>query len=153
MKQLFKRYGILLICLSLIGVAGLLNGTMDTLQFHYGKSIFPKQVHEQLLGQPRQFWDPTISWKNKYKDWPHDPRPRFPGATTWAVMFTDAWHLLKALMHGCFHLAILIPLVYYYKFPRWIILAAVVPLNLFFGAAFTLMYGHILLDKDIPAAE
>ena len=143
-----KKYWILIICLSLVFAAGLFNGTMDTLHFHYGNSVFPTKQGDTYLGKDIQFWNPSISWMNKYKDWPSDRRPAFPGAITWAVAFTDGWHLLKYFMMSCYNLAIIIPIIYLYKFPRWIIFIAVVPLNLFFGAAFTIMYGYLLVKKN-----
>ena len=42
---------------SLVFVAGGFEGAMDGLQFHYDK--------------PNQFWNPDISWTNKYKN--NDP--------------------------------------------------------------------------------
>lgn len=143
--QKYRKYWILVACLGLIFLGGLVNGVMDTLQFHYSTSIFPQSENETFLWKGRQFWDPKESWKNKYKNWPEDPRPAFPGATTWLVSLTDAWHLLKTIMMLCYHLAIVLPLVYLYKFPRWVLLAAVIPLNLFFGLAFTIMYGYVLV--------
>jgi hypothetical protein len=138
-----KKYWIVFVCLGLIATAGLLNGAMDKLQFHYSKSVFPKG-DDTLLGLDEQYWNPAISWKNKYKDWPEDPRPAFPGAITWGVFLTDAWHLLKWLMLACYNLAILLPIVYLYRLPRWVMLVAVVPLNLFFGTAFTVTFTYLL---------
>jgi hypothetical protein len=38
------------------------------------------------------------SWRNKYKNRDPQQGPAFPGATTWLVWLTDAWHLVKFLM-------------------------------------------------------
>ena len=64
--------------------SGCSDGIMDTLQFHFSISRFSKFNHV--------FWNPAISWKNKYinKD-PKNGRRWIP------VIFTDAWHLFKAL--------------------------------------------------------
>jgi hypothetical protein len=148
MKKLWNKYWMLFTCLLLIFGAGALNGVMDTLQFRYGTSVFPKRQGETFLGKDRYFWDPDVSWKNKYKDWPSDQRPAFPGATTWAVAFTDAWHLAQSMMLLCFHFSIVLLLVYHYRFPRWLLLVAVVPLNWFFGLAFTIMFGKVLRDRN-----
>lgn len=139
----WKKYWIIFACLGLIATGGMLNGTMDKLQFHYNKSVFPKG-QEKLLWLGEEYWNPAISWKNKYKDWPSDPRPAFPGATTWLVSLTDAWHLLKTMMMACYHLAILLPIVYLYRLPRWVLLLGIIPLNLFFGTAFTVMFTYVL---------
>lgn len=86
----------LIICI-LIAAAGCCNATMDKLQFHYSTSIFPKKG-ETLLGKPHEWWNPDVSWRNKYKNYPEDKRPAFPGAMTALVFLTDAWHLFKFLM-------------------------------------------------------
>lgn len=147
MKEFIKKYRVALICATLIFAAGMLNGVMDTLQFHYAGSPFPKG-EETFLGQKEIYWNPSISWKNKYKDYPSDQRPKFFLSTTWLVSLTDAWHLLKTLMLFCFHGAILYSLIHYYKWPRWILFALVMPLNLFFGLAFTIMYAGVLTKKE-----
>ena len=83
---------IVIACSLLLLLAGLSNGIMDTLQFHYGKSLFPKVEGETLLGQDREFWDPQISWKNKYRDYDAgDKRPAFWLSTT-ALVFLPAGH-------------------------------------------------------------
>ena len=68
--------------------AVLCNVTMDEIQFHW----------ERLFGHwfpagKDQWWNPAISWKNKYKE-----------SYFWTVIFstilvftTDFWHLLKFL--------------------------------------------------------
>lgn len=60
----------------------------DTLQFHFYNSIFDKCNH--------QFWNPDVSWKNKYKDGEIGV-PKFWGSTTIFVWLTDAWHLFDML--------------------------------------------------------
>ena len=62
-------------------VAGLSEGVMDYLQFRYdGES---------------KFWNPELSWVNKWKD--RDPRKgeRFFLSSTALVFLTDGWHLMK----------------------------------------------------------
>ena len=68
---------------------------MDTLQFHYSQSVF-KKSENQL------FWNPDLSWENKYKrdgegSLIRPLTPKFFGSTTFLVFATDAWHLLKEL--------------------------------------------------------
>jgi hypothetical protein len=47
------------------------------------------------------FWNPKMSWRNKYKDIDGDGigdvfgGPRFPRSTTFFVAFTDGWHLIQ----------------------------------------------------------
>jgi hypothetical protein len=67
---------------SMIFLAGICEGVMDGLDHHYDK--------------PNQFWNPDISYTNKYKN--HDPKQgrAFPGSLTWLAWTTDGWHLMKA---------------------------------------------------------
>ena len=77
----------IIIILILFTFSGIFEAIMDKIQFHYNKSIFPKNS---------LFWNPELSWKNKYKD--DLKTPKFFGSTTFFVIFTDAWHLLKYIM-------------------------------------------------------
>ena len=69
--------------------AGLSEAVMDTLQFHFYKSPFAKYNN--------QFWNPQLSWRNKYKKGDPSLGPKFPGSTTIFVSLTDGWHLFKLL--------------------------------------------------------
>lgn len=142
---MIRKYWIALTCFALLCGAYAFNGVMDTLQFHYDTSIFPRAKDETFLWGDRQYWDPDLSWENKYKDWPLDPRPAFPGATTWLVGLTDGWHLAQTAMFSCFILAVLLPLIYLYRLPRWVILAGLVPVQLGGGLIFTIFYGYLLV--------
>lgn len=71
-------------------LSGVCEAIMDTLQFHYGNSVF-SNFKNQL------FWNPEISWKNKYKDSDPTKGEKFPFATTLLVGLTDSWHLFKLL--------------------------------------------------------
>ena len=72
-----------------IALASACKAIKDKLAFHFGKSVFSDL-------NP-QWWDPDISWMNKYKDWPDDPSPAFFLADTALVWLTDAWHLFDFL--------------------------------------------------------
>lgn len=65
---------------ALVFAAGLFEGAMDHLQFHYDR--------------PDQFWNPDISWRNKYRG--GDPANGKTFAGKYAVWATDGWHLMKA---------------------------------------------------------
>jgi len=81
------------ITLILITLSGIFNACMDVLKDHYPISWFKLLKHEQ-------FWDPDLSWTNKYK-WNDELKcwseEKFWGSSTIFVMFTDAWHLFKTL--------------------------------------------------------
>jgi len=71
-------------------LAGLSEAIMDTLQFHYSSSRF-YHLKNKL------FWNPEISWKNKYKNGDPTEGSKFPFSTNLLVGLTDAWHLFKLL--------------------------------------------------------
>jgi len=75
---------------------------MDTLQFHYKDSIF-KDFNPK-------WWNPKISWRNKYKNGDPEQGEAFYGSTTILVGLTDAWHMSKTFMLISFSLAITIGL-------------------------------------------
>lgn len=79
--------------LTLVVLAGIANAVMDKLQFHWHKSIFANEtVYEE------QFWNPAISWKNKYKQGLESYKyERFRFSTTALVFLTDAWHLFQMI--------------------------------------------------------
>lgn len=73
-----------------VAFASLCKAIKDTLAFHYGSSIF-KNLNAQ-------FWNPNISWLNKYADYPTDNSAAFFLSKTALVFLTDAWHLFDFLM-------------------------------------------------------
>jgi hypothetical protein len=93
----------LILCL----VLGIIDAAKDQITFRYKYSVF--------ANLNSQFWDPIVSWKNKYKlpleqyksKWYHfklfEPllTERFAYSTTAFIFITDAWHLLKALYIMC----------------------------------------------------
>lgn len=77
-------------------IAGAANGTGDVLQFWYSSSRFPQS------GPARQFWDPDLSWRNKWRTGPDGEliRPlqeKFWGSSRWFVGLTDGWHPTKSI--------------------------------------------------------
>lgn len=91
--------------LALIVLAGVCNGIMDTLAFHY-----PTQ---SILPQDSRFWNPEISWQNKYAADAEGVllkplRPKFTGSTTIFAWATDGWHLFKTLFQALQRLAVVL---------------------------------------------
>ncbi len=119
-----------MIALILFVLAGIAEAVMDTLQFHFNRSWFG------LLNAT--FWDPSISWKNKYKL--NDPAygPKFLGSTTIFVGLTDAWHLFKLLRNFFFFTGIFCIAYNYTDF--WSALQYVILARVVFGLAFTFLY-------------
>lgn len=76
-------------------VSGFADGSVEAVKWHY------HEVKAKHPGLNDQYWDPAISWKNKYKDWDAgDYRPAYPGAKTWAVAGTDFYHLGRAVQRS-----------------------------------------------------
>ena len=75
-----------LIGILLISIAAISEAIMDKTQFHYHRSIFRYWKYQQ-------FFDPAISWKNKWKNQDAREGERFSFSSTILVAFTDAWHL------------------------------------------------------------
>lgn len=63
----------------LVFVSGAFEGSMDFLDFYYDK--------------PNQFWNPDISWTNKYKNRDVAQGKTFAGK--YMVWTTDGWHMMK----------------------------------------------------------
>ncbi|HEX7847191.1 MAG TPA: hypothetical protein VF476_15430 [Chitinophagaceae bacterium] len=71
----------------LVFIAGASKGFNETLQFHW--SYFRKKFPN---ANPLWF-NPAVSWKNKYKNHDRSQGPRFPLSTSVFVAFTDQYHL------------------------------------------------------------
>ena len=70
--------------------SGVCEGVMDGLQFYYDKD--------------NQFWNPDISWVNKYKG--RDPQNGLSFRGRFFVWTTDGWHLVKGIRNTSGTLAI-----------------------------------------------
>jgi hypothetical protein len=123
-------------------IAGMFNAIMDTLSFHYNKSIFLKYPKYE------QFLNPQKSWLNKYKNNDPDLGPKFFGSMTFLVWTTDLWHLAKMIMV----VSIVIGTVFYtpiiitgYMF--WDLLINLGLVYLSFSLSFSLFWDRILKIK------
>lgn len=72
---------------SLVFVGGAAKGFNETLQFNY--KIFEKT----FPGANEQWFDPKVSWRNKYEGGNPDNGPKSFLSTSVLVMFTDQYHL------------------------------------------------------------
>jgi hypothetical protein len=118
------------------GISGLCEAIMDKLQFHFESSVF-------YYFKKKYFWDPKISWYNKYKNKDPLAGPRFPGSTTLFVGVTDAWHFFKLLRNLFIVIGVFILLYAIVGF--LLALIYVVVARVVFGLVFTLFY-NILGD-------
>lgn len=72
-------------------VSGMLDGTIESISYHYDNG-FKKRFHNIN----NQFWDPSVSWQNKYKNGNSLMGPKFAGSTNMFVCTTDGYHMLRA---------------------------------------------------------
>ncbi|MBE0538401.1 MAG: hypothetical protein IH620_01710 [Ignavibacterium sp.] len=79
-----------------LSLAALSNAGMDTLTHHYSYSFAAEYKWD------RQFWDPAISWKNKYIEGDPAKQKVQMSLLIFSInkpsFLTDGWHLLKAIM-------------------------------------------------------
>jgi hypothetical protein len=128
----------LIIGIILVSIAGASKAIMDNLQFHFNRSIFNQLKYNQ------KFWNPTLSWENKYKEGSMT-EPKFFGSTTYFVFTTDAWHLFQMLMLLCLFIGIAITSFYSGSFIFMVIKISI--LRLFFGFSFTLFFDKYLIKS------
>lgn len=85
-----KKWKEYLVTGSSVFVSGMLDGTIETISYHYETGFKPRfpNINDK-------FWNPALSWKNKYKDGNPALGPKFMGSTTLFVSTTDAYHLLR----------------------------------------------------------
>jgi len=79
---------------SLTFVSGMSDGLNQALQFRYSgfKRVFPKARD--------QWYDPSISWRNKYKDGDPSKGAKFFGSTSFLVGTTDAYHATRTVSNS-----------------------------------------------------
>lgn len=133
----------LLILIIVLIISAIGKAVMDVVRFHFGRSIFKRYTGSY-------FFDPTLSWLNKYRDRNPTLGERFSGSTTVFVFITDLWHLAQFIfLRSIFAVVVLFcasggvtlfggSLVWL----DWII--AYVGLSAIFGGVFWLFYNKIL---------
>ena len=80
---------LLLLSMFLFVIAGAFEGTAEALKFHTTKFF------ERFKKANKQFWDPSLSWYNKYKNGDPAQGPKFPFSTSGLVFLTDGYHLVR----------------------------------------------------------
>lgn len=114
--------------------AAFLNANMDSLAHHYSDSFAFRYDLD------KQFWDPAVSWKNKYIDF----NPAF-GKIKIKLIFididkpiflTDGWHLLKAIML----LSIFLSSAVWFPVKFWLKLLLLIALAALWWIVFELTY-------------
>jgi len=72
-------------------ISGAAKGMSDVLMFHYGNF---QHIHP---GADSQFWNPAISWRNKWKNGDPAQGEAFPFSSTVFCPFLDGWHASNGL--------------------------------------------------------
>ena len=81
-------------------------GIMDELAHHY------KSIKIPFIKNNPQFWDKSISWKNKWIIEYNKSllivtsKEKFWGSSRWFVFLTDGWHLVQFISYQLLALAI-----------------------------------------------
>ena len=90
-QNILQKY---IVSSTLLFAGGCSDGMAETMKFRYPefKKVFPNSND--------QFWDPSISWENKYKDNNPDQGPKFFGSTTIFVGVTDSYHMTRTLRNS-----------------------------------------------------
>ena len=128
----------MILSLLLIFLAGLCKALSDTISFKFGISKFSNL--------PYSYWNPVISWKNKYKNGDKKQGEKFLFSTTALCFTTDAWHLFNFLQYSFFTLAILtFPDFNFLPYALIDFIAAFFILKLTFSSGFTLGYNWIFI--------
>ena len=82
----------------LIAFLGFQNGNMDTVKFHYSRSVYKIKHPTTQFQKWWDSWSNEQSWKNQYKDWDGgDHRKRFC-AVGFLIWTCDFWHFLKTVL-------------------------------------------------------
>lgn len=74
----------------LTGISGAAWGTHEAISHHW-------HAFERATGANPDYWNPAVSWRNKYRNGNPEEGPAFPGATNVFVVFTDAKHMLATV--------------------------------------------------------
>jgi len=128
---------ITILAILFIVLASISEAIMDTVQFHYEKSIFKFDPDKY---NPL-FWDASISWKNKYKE-NSMTEEKFYGSKTIFVFTTDAWHFFKFLRNLFLFIGLPLLGIGYLN-----IIIAVVIARIIYGLVFTFFFDKVLIKK------
>lgn len=126
-----------------LSLAGICNAIMDSILFHWDKSIFK--------GSKLEWWaNPEVSYKNKWKNHSNsEDGEKFPGSSTIFVWVTDLWHFAQSFMITFFVLGVLFydGIVVIKGYPLVSLLIDFVILKGVFSLTFELFWSKILKKK------
>jgi hypothetical protein len=114
-------------------LTGICKAVSDKLQFHFHESVF------RNLNQ--MWWNPELSWQNKWEQ--GDPKfgPRFWLSTTVLVFVTDAWHFFNWLRNRCLDISYFCILILLFKW--WICLLFIIGIAILKACVFQIFFSKI----------
>ncbi|MBF0246186.1 MAG: hypothetical protein HQL31_13115, partial [Planctomycetes bacterium] len=131
-----KFFGVIIL---LTFSAAVSNAVMDTLQFRYEQSVFANDSFSEA------YFNPKVSWKNKWKNGDPKEGERYLGSSTVFVLFTDAWHLAQFFMFSFFEL-IFVYTYYFFKKPKWyVLILQFLVLHFVLGSSFELFFSKLFI--------
>lgn len=122
-------------------ISAISKAIMDKLQFHYDTSVF-KNLKQQ------EWWNPTISYKNKYKKGEKNNGPAFFGSTTIFVFLTDAWHFFQSIFLNALFLAIMFSFNICVSLEHYHWILGFFGLKILYGLIFELFFSRLLKIKN-----
>jgi len=129
----------LILCLSFLVLGSIANAVMDMISFHFDESIF--------RFKNRMFWNPAISWVNKWKDGDPNKGERFWGSSRWFVSLTDAWHRFKSFQLWSYAAAVAILI----EIPKWpkaaSFIISLLILRFIMSSVFVLFFNVLLVKR------
>jgi hypothetical protein len=134
-----------IIAITLLIVSAIAEAIMDKLQFHFDDSVFHRL-------RWNKWWDPTISWMNKWKRGDPSNGEAFPGSSTVFCFVTDAWHFfqfiqLRSLIGSVilFSTTVIMSFIDWRDWVKYII--AYVVLSIIFSGTFELFFSIIFKKR------
>lgn len=88
----------------LVFLAGASKGFNETLHFHW------KEFRRQFPKANAEWFNPSVSWRNKYRNNDPEAGPKFFGSTSVLIMFTDQYHLNNFINRAAWGTALVIKL-------------------------------------------
>jgi hypothetical protein len=131
----------------LLIIAAISDAVMDVISFKFYQSVFSKfKKHEN-------WFNPLISWKNKYKNCDPSKGPAFLGSTTVFSWLTDAWHFFQMIMLSCFNIAIVLGInyIFFLNYTIWslfiIDIIMFIIIKFLYGLIFEIFWKKIFIKK------
>lgn len=123
----------------LITLSGVFQAVQDTLVHHWPNSVFGHLAKRYKI--KAIWWNPEISWENKYKGGNPDRGEKFPGSTTIFVFVTDAWHMFGFLSTTSFQMAMALAITW-----SWWAFVWVMGIKFIYSVSFQITYRW--LERD-----